>query len=118
MPAMRRLFAHLVLALFTLRALVPAGYMPDLGALGGGTFEIVLCTAHGGDAPAVPQKPPRDDCPFGMALAKNFVAPSAPALPARIESADAVAAAPALAELLPPPVGPPLGSRAPPVLPV
>lgn len=115
MPAMRRLFAHVALALFALRALVPAGYMPNLGALAGGTLDIVLCTAHGGDAPAAPQKTPRDECPFGMALAKSFVAPSASALPACIEPADAVAAAPALAELLPPPVGPPLGSRAPPL---
>jgi hypothetical protein len=116
MPAMRRSFAHLLLALFALRALVPAGYMPDLGALGDGALEIVLCTAHGGDKPAAPHKSPRDDCPFGMALAKSFVAPSAPALPVGAQPAEAIIAAPVLAVFPLPQVGPPLGSRAPPVL--
>jgi hypothetical protein len=124
MRAMRRVLVHLTIALFALRALVPAGFMPDLGALGAGHLDLVLCTAQGGTlavpdsgAPVAPQKPPGADCPFGTALAKSVVAPIVPALPQRLARADLVMPAQTAAELLPPSQGPPLGSRAPPVLP-
>jgi hypothetical protein len=124
MRAMRRILAHLTIALFALRALLPAGFMPDLNALGTGHLDLVLCTAQPGAlavpdsrAPVAPQKSsPGAHCPFGMALVKSFVAPIIPALPQRLARADLVVRAQTVAELLPPSHGPPLGSRAPPVL--
>jgi len=122
---MRRLLARATLVLFALRALVPVGFMPDLDALGAGHLDIVLCTAHGGvtlppDAdgiPARPHKSPGADCPFGMALAKSFVAPISPALPQPLAAADAGTHADPASGLRPPAQGPPLGPRAPPFLP-
>ena len=124
MRTMPRRLARLTIVLFALRALLPAGFMPDLGALGAGHLDLVLCTAQpsapaapDSEVPVAPQKPPGADCPFGMALVKSFVAPIVPALPQRLARADLVMPAQTGAELVPPSQGPPLGSRAPPVLP-
>jgi len=123
---MRRLLARATIILFALRALVPAGFMPDLGALGAGHLDIMLCTAPGdvpvardpGEIPAAPHKSPGADCPFGVALVKSFVAPVASALPPRVARVDVVTHTEFAAGFPPPSQGPPLGSRAPPVLPV
>jgi hypothetical protein len=105
------------LLLFALRALLPPGYMPDLAALGAGSIEMVVCAAHA-DASPVPQspKPLHDECPFGMALAKAFVAPAALPVPAQFAATPLAIASrsadgpPAAAQ------GPPVGQRGPPVL--
>jgi hypothetical protein len=115
MRIMRRCLVRITLALFALRALVPAGYMPDLGALDAGHLEIVLCSAHG-DAPSPPQHMPRDDCPFGMVLVKGFVAPVLPVLLLPAAAIDVAFLDNKPAGLRPPSHGPPLGSRAPPAL--
>jgi hypothetical protein len=123
--AMRHFLARATVILFALRALLPVGFMPDLDALGGGRLDIVLCTAQGdaplpldaGGAPAKPHGSPGVDCPFGMALAKTIVAPILPALPQAAAPIATVTRADPVAALRPPSQGPPLGSRAPPILP-
>src|SRR3546814_11418692 len=42
-----RTLARLTVLLFALRALLPIGFMPDLGLLKQGGFQIVLCTQIG-----------------------------------------------------------------------
>ncbi len=42
--SLRRLAAWLVLGALFLRALVPAGFMPDLGALADGAYPITICS--------------------------------------------------------------------------
>jgi hypothetical protein len=38
---------HLLLLTFAVRALIPAGYMPDFGSSSTGDFKVVICTATG-----------------------------------------------------------------------
>lgn len=114
-----------VAVLFTLRALLPVGFMPDFAAARDGRIALAFCTAGGlktqrVDAAAASKDDggkaavhAADECPFGLALS--------PALPATTTTGLAVAAAgpdpdvSATASVLPPaPRGPPLGSRAPP----
>lgn len=38
---------RVVLAAFLLRALIPAGFMPDFGAASRGVFQVVICSANG-----------------------------------------------------------------------
>lgn len=110
-----------------LRALVPAGYMPDARALHDGRLEVTFCSAAGDLSTFKIALPPDGktgehrgadtgaQCPFGLlahvtpaptpcvaplALAVGRIAPPAPARPA-------LPAQPAH--------GPPLGSRAPPL---
>ena len=45
-----RLVLWLALMALLLRALVPAGYMPDARALDAGRFEVTFCTAAGAPA--------------------------------------------------------------------
>ena len=115
-----------------LRALVPAGYMPDARALHDGRIEVTFCSAAGdlstfkialsqdgkpGDGTGEHRSAETGaQCPFGLlahvtpaptpyvaplALAVSRIAPPAPARPA-------LPAQPAQ--------GPPLGSRAPPIV--
>lgn len=117
----------LLLAFFTLRALIPAGYMPDLAHLGDGGFKVVLCTADGlrtvildGEGrPVEPEKRKSgagDECPFGATASKAFLA-AEPTRPIAIppHGGSAIFTRYDLA-LLPPAQGPPLGSRAPPAI--
>jgi hypothetical protein len=122
MRVMRGSIFRLTLVLFALRALLPTGFMPDLGAIGHGAIELVLCTA-GSDAPVQPareggggspQKSAGFDCPFGTVLAKVFVAPVAVVADATPAAYDLPVPRRA-ADLTPPLQGPPLGSRAPPL---
>jgi hypothetical protein len=118
---MRIFLARAMMILFALRALVPAGVMPDLGALGGWQLNFVICTAHGDTEMPVapdsgaPQKLPGADCPFGMTLAKSLALPSLLVLELPSLAQSRFVPATAFAGLLPPPLGPPLGSRAPPL---
>lgn len=41
------LAVHLLVVMVALRALIPAGFMPDFAAAQGGTFQLVLCTQAG-----------------------------------------------------------------------
>lgn len=123
-----RVAVRLSMLLFALRALVPVGYMPDLGALRDGQVQIVICTGTGTQALLVDAagQPLEDDgaqdharaadCSFAVATATAFVLPAmAPVLAGPAVATDAPAGRDARA-LAPPVQGPPLGSRAPPVL--
>lgn len=127
-----RRLARLTLLLFVLRALLPTGFMPDLDLLKRGGFQIVLCTAQGPVSVAVDEdgKPldpdgdhdrhdPADafakDCPFGTAFAKAFDVPTLVATAVLALPAAVATVAPRPLDLRPPPQGPPLGSRAPPI---
>jgi hypothetical protein len=121
--------ARLILVLFALRAMVPVGYMPDLGALEHGQVRIVVCTGAGfktllvdeagqpvGSQEAGKTQHAGDGCPFGTASASAFLAPAlvvtlAPPVFQRhfLLPGSGVA-------LLPPAQGPPLGPRAPPTV--
>jgi hypothetical protein len=125
----RRCIARLILVLFALRAVVPVGYMPDLGALEHGQVRIVVCTGAGfksllvdeAGRPVDAQEPGTSqhagaDCPFGTAAAKAFLAPTLVAAhePPAVEQS--VFHPGSGVALLPPAQGPPLGPRAPPTL--
>jgi hypothetical protein len=118
-----RFAAGTLIFVFLLRALIPAGFMPDAKAAGEGRFELVICTSAGerlvqgidldasGDKPATWSGA---DCPYHHSLSQAFTAPALAPVP--VEFAAGAARAPLLAatELLPPALGPPLGQRAPP----
>jgi hypothetical protein len=122
-PALR-FAAGMLIFIFMLRALIPAGFMPDAKALGEGRFELVLCTSAGdrvvqsidfdgsGDEP---KSWGGADCPYHLSLSQAF-APGADAasIPAEFRTGAALLFASAATELLPPALGPPLGQRAPP----
>lgn len=119
-----RVIARLIVGLFLLRAIVPAGFMPDLSALADGRLTVVVCTASGpqtieldantepaNETPAIPSA--GDFCPFGfttqqalavLASVVEVAIPHAADTPAITTSSGSRADA----------VGPPLGSRAPP----
>lgn len=124
---LRSLAARLTLALFALRALVPVGYMPDLGAARDGQVRVVLCTGYGSKSVLVDESgaPVEDqdeakhgaagDCPFGAAPAAALIG-AEPAAALAIPDLKQASLAPGDASvLLPPAQGPPLGQRAPPV---
>ena len=124
----RRFMARLTLFLFALRALVAAGYMPDLGALGHGQVQIVICAGDGTRSLLVDEagRPLADqgsgethhvaDCPFSMASAKAFM-PPAPAVFPGFPGIDKGVFPPGGDQILPPSAeGPPLGQRGPPIL--
>lgn len=116
------LVVGLVMALFLLRAALPAGFMPDVRALRNGDLTLALCLPSGNtyslsdlfpDDPAAPADTGGDSCPFSL-LASPLATPPSTGLP--------LAAATANLPVLPthgpdlPAVahGPPLGPRAPP----
>ena len=119
----------LALLALALRALVPAGYMPDARALHDGRLEVTFCSAAGDVSALTLALSPGDKnkaghdaadagalCPFGL-LAHVAPAP-APALTPLLLAAGRHAL-PAPASAAPPAsaaAGPPLGSRAPPRL--
>jgi hypothetical protein len=121
----------LALLALTLRALVPAGYMPDARALHDGRLEVTFCSAAGDLSTlsvalaraAGDERPSGHDaaktgaqCPFGL-LAHVAPAPTPAVTPILLPAGryvpppPAYRALPALAAH-----GPPLGSRAPPAL--
>lgn len=118
----RRWIAAILLVSFAFRAIIPAGYMPDFGALSEGEFKTVIC--HGGsttvvtiDVPVVPAKSSQhahEPCAFsGLAavtLASHDMGPFSPVfgwVPKLGVFADS--------NLTPVIVGPVLGSRGPPL---
>ena len=124
------LTARCVAALLLLRAVIPAGYMPDLGALRDGRLEITLCTADGlrtvsqparssettGEAPADgPLAATPDDCPFGAVATQTLILPGDSALPPH-GAARHFAPNASPERLDTSSQGPPLGARAPPFL--
>jgi hypothetical protein len=123
-----RTVVRLAVVLFALRALIPVGYMPDLGGLQEGQVQIVICTGTGTQALLVdaagqpldedqtPDHAGAADCFFATAAATAFVLPAtAPTLARPAFASGEPAGRDALA-LVPPVQGPPLGPRAPPVL--
>jgi len=121
-----RFWACLAILAFVFRAMVPAGFMPDAGAMRDGRLEVTFCMADGmsmaqpiapgagesdgGHAASVPA------CPYGILAAQAFVAPSGFAPPSV-----RLAAVYVLPHIAPHPLshffasGFPLGPRAPPL---
>ncbi|MEQ1711265.1 MAG: DUF2946 family protein [Hyphomicrobium sp.] len=120
--SVRQWAARVLVVLFALRALVPAGFMPDFAAARDGGVRLVICTAQGlatitipgdGEGHAPNRNGPQDNCPFGMMP----VASNAPA-PLVVTVAIALGAVetsfPDAAHPVPRRIGPALGSRGPP----
>lgn len=122
-----RATVRVAMLLFALRALVPVGYMPDLGGLREGQVQIVICTGAGTqvllvdangqplDRNHAPDHAGAADCAFATATASALVLPATaptPGVPAVGANARPDAADHALLLLA---QGPPLGSRAPPI---
>jgi hypothetical protein len=126
--ALRRVrvwLGHALLVAFVLKALIPAGFMPDFSGADGGSFKIVICTANGTkivDADV-------DGTPHDGPVAKHMGEPCAlgslavltlPDLLATVASpaTDAASLAPLQLSVSLPPAraGPANGSRAPPFL--
>ncbi|KAA0889324.1 DUF2946 family protein [Pusillimonas sp. ANT_WB101] len=110
---------------FVCRAFMPLGYMPDTTALRNGQLVLTLCTAGGGvsflSLNAADNDPQQDvsrgdSCPYGMMSEQALMAPGPDTLHIALPTAaKAVFNIPVFATLPPmPPLGPPLGSRAPP----
>lgn len=83
---MRRSVPWFLAALMLMRAMIPAGFMPDLSGAGQSRFEIIICIAEGSPAitadqadaasPAhVPRRGERrfDPCAFALAMAGALV---------------------------------------------
>lgn len=119
----------LALLALTLRALVPAGYMPDTQALHDGRLEVTFCSAAGDLSALTLALSPGDKeraghdaaesgplCPFGL-LAHLAPAPAPALSPLLLAIGRHALPAPAR-DTLPAQTaaGPPLGSRAPPFL--
>lgn len=124
-----RFAARLALLFFVLRAAMPVGYMPDLGALKYGEVRVIICTGSGTQALLVDEagQPVDDagrskphaaaaDCAFGIATIPALALPDAPATLARPAFSAALPAAGESRVLRPQPHGRPLGPRAPPSL--
>lgn len=119
----------LALLALALRALVPAGYMPDARALHDGRLEVTFCSAAGdlstlsvALSPDSGGKAGHDaadtgaQCPFGL-LAHVAPAPAPMPAPMLLPAAPRTLPAPVHRALPAQPAqGPPLGSRAPPPL--
>lgn len=117
-----------MLLALSLRALVPAGFMPSASALRDGRLEMAFCTSSGiksitvdarhgapatGDAPSHQGR--SSDCPFSVLSTLPALPSTALALagmPLLLTSVQSVPHAAPLPAILS--QGPPLGSRAPP----
>lgn len=113
-----------------LRALVPTGYMPDARALHDGRLEVTFCSAAGDLSTLKIALSPDGkrggaghssadtgaQCPFGL-LAHVTPAPAAQTAPLALAVSRAAPFPPArVAVPVQPAQGPPLGSRAPPLV--
>jgi hypothetical protein len=83
----RALVAGLLLCAFLLRAMIPAGAMPDPKALEEGVFQVTICTGSGPaellvgpDGQPVDSHPPGkgDVCPYSIGSVAAFPAPAIP----------------------------------------
>ena len=121
-------FFCLTVVAFLCRAVIPVGYMPDLSGERDSTFAITLCVAGGGTAvmqldfsddgePASDEATGFLECPFGLAaLHKLAPGQDAPALAGTVAPFRPIVAVVRNQALPPmPALGPPLGSRAPPL---
>lgn len=126
-----RVVLWMLLLAFTVRGLVPPGYMPDASALEKGRVELTFCTAAGTVSTIIlsltDEGPDTShhgdnaasgiDCPFGL-LTHVAAAPpvTAPAAALSVQTASLIPFE--VSRALPPlpAQGPPLGSRAPPSL--
>lgn len=128
-----RLIAWAAMALFAVRAIMPAGFMLDVKALASERYSIVICSPEGLktitlDADGVPLKnqdrPAKEHtkasthCPFATVVAKMLPPPDPQPLLLPQQSDAAVAWRIATLELPPILAGPPAGARAPPSLPL
>ncbi len=116
--------ARVLLLALVLRALIPAGFMPDLGAMADGSFKVVICSAAGtklvtldAEGNPLPDTATQHDgeaCAFsGMA---TYALTPVVADMAVVYDASADHAAKRPVVVLPPArAGPVLGSRAPPI---
>jgi len=119
---------RVALALFVLRALVPLGFMPDFSAKGQGGISLAFCTVGGAktrlvDLAESPEKNESGKLGEHSRGECSFAVSASPALPATRsvvltqEPSNAASVAKASSVVAPAsPRGPPLGSRAPPVL--
>lgn len=116
---------RLFLMAFVLRALIPAGFMPDFSNASAGIFKVVVCTGYGSKTVTIDaagktmpgEQAPHDDlpCAFTGIFAATLPVPEADALGAHEFAVSLIV--PRLAVTLPPSrAGPPLGSRGPPQL--
>jgi len=121
-PALR-FAAGTLIFIFLLRALIPAGFMPDAKALGEGRFELVICTSSGervahaidlGSGNGAPETWAGADCPYHFSVSQ-VVTPTIAPVPVEFAVRAANGFFAASDTLLPPALGPPLGQRAPPV---
>lgn len=116
----------LTVVAFVARAAIPAGYMPQPGAAGDRSFPMTLCLGGAGvtvvqvslyDHPDNPQSAAQSDCVYCLVAGQKLLPHQAALQVAGV--AHAVAPAPVVVpnHALPPlpALGPPLGSRAPPV---
>jgi hypothetical protein len=121
------LFCLTVLS-FLYRAAIPQGYMPDFSGARDGKFAITLCTVGGGtstlrvDLDQQSPQPPSDDqfdnqnCPFGIVVSQAVIpGGDAPALMGTIVHHPVALPQRNQAQPPLPALGPPLGSRAPPL---
>lgn len=123
--AARIFLARLMLVCLCLRALVPTGYMPDVGALQIGEFRIVICSATGTKTIAVDKDGlPHTDrdashhdqpCAFSTLAHSGVDLPELLALAAPEYPVATTNRAPQI-QLPPMRAGPVLGSRGPPQL--
>lgn len=73
------LAVHLLVVMVALRALIPAGFMPDFGAAQGGSFQLVFCTAAGLHAVTVDARgEPTDPSPVPAARHEHCAFAAAP----------------------------------------
>ena len=116
---------RLFLMAFVLRALIPAGFMPDFSTASSGVFKVVVCTASGNKTVTIDaagktvpgeQATHQDQpCAFTGIFAAALPVPETDALGAPEFAVSSNF--PLLAVTLPPSrAGPPLGSRGPPQL--
>ncbi len=115
---------HLLVCCFALRALIPAGFMPDFSAAAEGKLRVVICSAQGsktltialGDAgshqPATHHG--QEICPFAAAPLAGYQAADLPLLTS-LAFVSVPSTLPHDDQVVVRRVGPPLGSRGPPV---
>lgn len=123
MRRVRVWLGHALLVAFVLKALIPAGFMPDFSGQDGQSFKIVICTANGsklvdvdgGGSGGPVAKHAGEPCSLGALAA--LAAPDFSTTPAYTAQLDASRAGLLIAVVLPPVrAGPAHSPRAPPSL--
>ncbi len=124
----RRAFSCVALVLFALQLTIPAGFMPDVGALKSGQYEVVICTGSGFKTITVDesgrqvdpgqsddsQSPGQFSCPFFKVAAQAAALPTMPVLNAPVVHVENVVVRDRIVTVRR--AGPTLGSRAPPLV--